>query len=201
MLGEPEETPMPTNTQILLDHRPTGKVSPANFRVVETPVSDARAGRSAGAPYIPVARPVYARAAQRREILRQAAGSRRGDGRGHGRPGRGLEQSALLSGRRCRRHGRLAALFAKRRRDLKGRRREGDPDPGLSRPGRHARRHRLVRLEQDHRAEGGGNGAGLRRDRRGRFGRGPIGEDRRRAAGGHRRRPGEMRLCRQGAGI
>ena len=29
---------MPTNTQVLLDHRPTGKVSPACFRVVETPV-------------------------------------------------------------------------------------------------------------------------------------------------------------------
>jgi NADPH-dependent curcumin reductase len=29
---------MPTNTQVLLDHRPTGKVSPANFRIVETPI-------------------------------------------------------------------------------------------------------------------------------------------------------------------
>ncbi|RBP03249.1 hypothetical protein DFR50_1452 [Roseiarcus fermentans] len=29
---------MPTNLQILLDHRPTDKVSPANFRFVETPV-------------------------------------------------------------------------------------------------------------------------------------------------------------------
>ncbi len=29
---------MAANTQILLDHRPTAKVSPANFRVVETPV-------------------------------------------------------------------------------------------------------------------------------------------------------------------
>jgi NADPH-dependent curcumin reductase len=29
---------MPMNTQILLDHRPTDKVSPANFRTVETPV-------------------------------------------------------------------------------------------------------------------------------------------------------------------
>ena len=28
---------MPTNTQILLDHRPTDKVSPACFRIVETP--------------------------------------------------------------------------------------------------------------------------------------------------------------------
>jgi NADPH-dependent curcumin reductase CurA len=29
---------MKTNTQVLLDHRPTEKVSPANFRIVETPV-------------------------------------------------------------------------------------------------------------------------------------------------------------------
>jgi NADPH-dependent curcumin reductase CurA len=29
---------MPTNTQILLDHRPTDKVSPANFRIIEAPV-------------------------------------------------------------------------------------------------------------------------------------------------------------------
>ena len=29
---------MASNTQVLLDHRPTGKVSPANFRVVEAPV-------------------------------------------------------------------------------------------------------------------------------------------------------------------
>ncbi|HEY1452403.1 MAG TPA: NADP-dependent oxidoreductase [Roseiarcus sp.] len=29
---------MPTNTQILLDHRPTDKVSPANFRIVESPL-------------------------------------------------------------------------------------------------------------------------------------------------------------------
>lgn len=35
---------MPTNTQVLLDHRPTGKVSPANFRIVETPVPMAGPG-------------------------------------------------------------------------------------------------------------------------------------------------------------
>ena len=29
---------MPANLQVLLDHRPTDKVSPANFRIVETPV-------------------------------------------------------------------------------------------------------------------------------------------------------------------
>jgi NADPH-dependent curcumin reductase len=37
-LSKLEETPMPTNTQVLLDHRPTDKVSPACFRIVETPV-------------------------------------------------------------------------------------------------------------------------------------------------------------------
>ena len=30
---------MASNLQVLLDHRPTDKVSPANFRVVETPVA------------------------------------------------------------------------------------------------------------------------------------------------------------------
>jgi NADPH-dependent curcumin reductase len=29
---------VPTNTQVLLDHRPADKVSPANFRIVETPI-------------------------------------------------------------------------------------------------------------------------------------------------------------------
>jgi NADPH-dependent curcumin reductase CurA len=36
---------MPTNTQILLDHRPTEKVSPANFRIVETPGAEPGPGQ------------------------------------------------------------------------------------------------------------------------------------------------------------
>jgi NADPH-dependent curcumin reductase len=35
---------MPTNTQVVLDHRPADKVSPANFRIVETPVPAPRSG-------------------------------------------------------------------------------------------------------------------------------------------------------------
>jgi NADPH-dependent curcumin reductase CurA len=35
---------VPTNLQVLLDHRPTDKVSPANFRVVEAPVPALGAG-------------------------------------------------------------------------------------------------------------------------------------------------------------
>jgi NADPH-dependent curcumin reductase len=37
---------MPTNTQILLDQRPTGKVSPANFRIVETPIPEPGPGEA-----------------------------------------------------------------------------------------------------------------------------------------------------------
>ncbi len=36
---------MPTNLQILLDHRPSDKVSPANFRLVETPVPTPGSGQ------------------------------------------------------------------------------------------------------------------------------------------------------------
>ncbi len=36
---------MTANLQVLLDHRPTGKVSPANFRLVETPVPAPGPGR------------------------------------------------------------------------------------------------------------------------------------------------------------
>ncbi|HTZ68325.1 MAG TPA: NADP-dependent oxidoreductase [Roseiarcus sp.] len=35
---------MPTNTQVLLDHRPTGEVSPACFRIVDAPVPALGAG-------------------------------------------------------------------------------------------------------------------------------------------------------------
>ena len=145
---------MASNLQILLDHRPTDKVSPANFRIVETPDSDAGAGRGAGASSLPVARPLHARAAQRREILRQAAGDRRGDGRRHGR--RVVEASnnpRFKAGDAVVGMGGWQLYSLSDGATLQGRRRQGDPDPGLSRPGRHARRHRLVRPEQDHRAE------------------------------------------------
>ena len=36
---------MPMNSQVVLDHRPTDKVSPANFRLVETPVPTLGAGQ------------------------------------------------------------------------------------------------------------------------------------------------------------
>ena len=46
---------------------------------------------------------------------------------------------------------------------LRGRRRQGGSDPSLSRRAWHARRHRLVRPEQDHRAESGRDGRWSRR--------------------------------------
>ena len=103
--------PLPTNLQVLLDHRPTDKVSPANFRVVETPVPTPGPGQVLVRQTFLVARPVYARQAQRREVLRQASGSRRGHAGRRRRRRRGLEQSAFQARRRGRRHGRLAALL------------------------------------------------------------------------------------------
>ena len=67
---------MPTNTQILLDHRPTGKVSPANFRVVETPVPTPGPGEVLVRHSFLSLDPYMRGAARRREILRQAAGGR-----------------------------------------------------------------------------------------------------------------------------
>ena len=113
----------------------------------------------------------------------------------NGRRGRRLEQSALQARRFRRRHGRLAALRPQRRARSHRRRRQEDSPSGLSRAGGHARRHRLVRPQQDHRPEGGRDGRRLRRDRRGRLGGRATCEDRRRARRRHRRRRRQMRLC------
>ena len=120
--------------------------------------SDAGAGAGRGAPPLSVARPLYARPDERREILRRAAAARRDDGRRHGRRSRRLREPALQAGRFRRRHGRLAALRAERRARPQQGRREGDSAAGLSRPARHARRHGVVGPQQDHRAQGGRDG-------------------------------------------
>ena len=83
---------MSVNKQIVLDSRPTEKVSPANFRAQESPMPRAGEGADRRAPPLSLARPLHARPAQRRQELRQAAGARRGDGRRRGRRGRGIEE-------------------------------------------------------------------------------------------------------------
>ena len=188
---------MAANLQVLLDHRPAANVSPVNFRLVETPYSDSRAGTGAGQASVSLARPLHARAAERREILRQAPGVGRSHARGHGRRRRGLGEPELQEGRRRRRDGRVAALRARRRARPAGDRREGDPDPGLSRTGWHAGRHRVVRSQQDHRAQGGRNGARLGGDRSRRLRRRPTGARGQRPRGRHCRRNRKMRLRRR----
>ena len=186
---------MSLNKQIVLDSRPTEKVSPANFRLVEAPLPDAGPGRSAGASPLSLARPLHARPAQRREILRQAAGTGRDDGRRNGRRGRRLEQSALRAGRFRRRHGRLAALWPQRR--ARSQRVDAKAIPlqaylgPVGMPGVTA----WYGLNKIIAPKAGETVARLRRDRRGRLGGRPARQARRRAGDRRRGRRGEMRLC------
>ena len=166
---------MAANLQVLFDNRPTAKVSPSNFRIVETPVPTPGPGQVLVRTSVSVARSLYARPAQRRQILRDAAGARRGDAE--------AARSAIVEasdnpkfkvGDAVVGMGGWQRYALSDGRGLQRRRRQSDPDPGLSRPGRHAGRHRLVRPQQDHRAEGRRDGAGLGGDRRGRLGGRPA---------------------------
>ena len=108
--------------------RPSEHVSPANFRIVETPVPAPGSRTGAGQAQVSVARPLHARPAERREVLRQTPGGGRGHAGRDGRRRRGVRQPALQARRRRCRHGRLAALRAQRRSRPAGGRRQGDPD-------------------------------------------------------------------------
>ena len=160
---------MAANLQVLLDNRPTGKVSPANF-VVSKPrlrrrgrgrfwcaISSCRstpicaAGSATRNPTLLPRRSARLWAAARSALLRPPTipASRPGD--------------AVVGMGGWQRY-----RVERRARPERGRR-QGDPDPGLPRPAWHARRNRLVRPQQDHRAEGRRDRAGVGRDRRGRF--------------------------------
>src|SRR5271154_5715499 len=125
---------MPTNTQILLDHRPTDKVSPANFRIVETPVPDPGPGQvMVRHTFLSLDPYMRARLSDAKSYAKpQEVGAVMGGGMV------GIVEPALQGWRGGRRHGRLAALFGQRRKRASSRRRQGDPDPGLSGTGRHA---------------------------------------------------------------
>ena len=143
---------MPTNTQVLLDHRPTDKVSPACFRIVETPVPAPGPGEVlVRHTFLSLDPYMRGRISDAKSYAKpQEVG--RGDGRRHGRRRGGLEQSALQGRRRGRRHGRLAALFAERRRDFRVVDAKAIPIQAYLGPARHAGSHRVVRPQQDHRA-------------------------------------------------
>ena len=61
---------MPVNKQIVLDSRPTAKVSAANFRLVEKELPTTYDGYILVRQPLPLARSLHARAAQRRQELR-----------------------------------------------------------------------------------------------------------------------------------
>ena len=107
---------MTTNLQVLLDHRPTDKVSPSNFRIVETPVPAPGPGqvlvRHAFLSLDPYMR------GRLSDAKSYAAPQEVGAVMGGGTVGvvDASNNPRFKAGRRGRRHGRLAALFAERRR-------------------------------------------------------------------------------------
>ena len=85
---------MTRNLKLVLDSRPTEKVTPANFPFGRRAGADAWAWAGRGAPSLSLARSLHAWPAERGEVLRRAPEARRDDGRGHGRRSRRLRESA-----------------------------------------------------------------------------------------------------------
>ena len=83
-----KDAAMSVNKQLVLDSRPADKVAPVAFPARRGADAQARRGRDSRAQSFSLARSLHARPAQRRQILRQAAGDRGGDGRRDGRRGR-----------------------------------------------------------------------------------------------------------------
>ena len=190
---------MAANLQVLLDHRPTGKVSPANFRFVEAPVPAPGPGQVLVRHSFLSLDP-YMRG-RLNDAKSYAAPQEVGAVMGGGTVGvvEASNNPRFKPGDAVVGMGGWQRYFAQRRRGTERGRRQGHPHPGLPWPGRHARRHGLVRPQQDHRAEGRRDRAGLGRNRRGRFRGRPARQARGRAGRRDRRRSGEMRLCRPGA--
>ena len=179
---------MTNNKQIVLDSRPTDKVRPANFRLVEAPLPTPGPGEVlVRHHYLSLDPYMRGRLSDARSYAKpQELGAVMGGGRSarsSPRTIRGfkpaISSSAWAAG---------GSTAVSDGRDLTRRRRQDDSPASLSRPGRHARRHRLVRPQQDHRAEEGRDGRRLRRHRRGRLGRRAAREDRGRARRRRRRR-------------
>ena len=145
---------MARNLQVLLDHRPTEKVSPTNFRLVETPIPTPGPGEV-------LVRHTFL-------SLDPYMRGRLSDAKSYAKP---QEVGAVMGGGtvgiveasnnpRFRVGDAVVGMGGWQRYELsdgsdaEGGRRQGGPDPGLSRISWHARRHRLVRPEEDHCAEG-----------------------------------------------
>ena len=186
---------MTGNLQVLLDHRPTDNVSPANFRVVETPAPTPGPGQVLVRHTFLSLDPYMRGALSDARVLRQASGARRGDaGRTVGvveasnnprfKPGDavvgmgGWQQYASATDAIC--------TWSTRRRFRS--------KPISARSACRASPHGTASTRSSRR----------RRARRSSFRRRParsarvvgqLAQDRGRARGRHRRRPGEMRLC------
>ena len=90
-------TPM-NNKQWLLDSRPTGEATAANFRLVETVLPELGDGQVLVRHHYMSLDPYMRGTHERRQELRATAGARRSDGRRHGGRGRGLAAPRFAAG-------------------------------------------------------------------------------------------------------
>ena len=143
------------NRQILLASRPKGEPSAENFKLVETPVAPLADGQVLVRHHFLSLDPyMRGRMSDAKSYAAPQPLDARDDRR-HRRRGGRVEEPALQGRRQGGGHGRLAGIRRRRRRPAR-RAAEGRHDAraavGLPRRGGHARRHRLVRPRQDHRA-------------------------------------------------
>ena len=161
-----------TNHQWLLASRPQAEPTPANFRMLESPVPELRDGQVLVRHHYLSLDPYMRGRMNDAQELRRAAAARRGDDRRHRRRGGGLEEPAVQRrrpGRRPWAAGRSTRSSTPRSaaRCTRSTPRHIPLSAYLG-AGRHARRHGLVRPDADHRAQGRRDRGGERRHRRGR---------------------------------
>ena len=90
---------MTTNKAIVLDSRPTDKVSPANFRLIEAPLPTPGPGEVLVRHHYLSLDPYMRGRMNDAKSYAKPQDAGRDDGRRHGRRSRRLEESALQAGR------------------------------------------------------------------------------------------------------
>ena len=192
-------SPMTANAQILFDNRPSDKVSPANFRKVETPMPKPGDGEVLVKHKFLSLDPYMRGRLSTAKSYASAAGIGLGDAGAARSACRGVQQSrgsspATRSSAWA--AGSLIRSATARICDVVDA--KTIPIQAYIGAARHARRHRLVRAQQDHRAEGRRDGASSPPPpARSARSSASLRASRRRPCRRHRRRAGEMRLCRR----
>ncbi len=182
------------NRQILLVEKPTGKLGPEHFKMVNGSGARAEGRRGAGAGALHLARCRQPRLDARRHLSRRRRGQHRDGRRQHRRGG------VVESARPCRRAISCSATPAGRimprvpAKHLTKMPKHGADDASAQRL-RHRRPHRLFRPAPCRQAQGGRDRRGVGRRRLGRLDRRPDRQDQGLPRRRHRRRQGQVPLA------